>query len=35
MPPREQLVQLMPRAFVPIKADPNQADLVAVDWDAV
>jgi hypothetical protein len=33
--PNEKLVKLAPGALLPIKVDPNQADLVAVDWDSV
>jgi hypothetical protein len=33
--PMDKLVKLTPGALLPIKADPNQADIVAVDWDAV
>ena len=33
--PMDKLVKLTPGALLPVKADPNEADIVAVDWDAV
>ncbi|HXA31415.1 MAG TPA: hypothetical protein VNV87_04070 [Acidimicrobiales bacterium] len=33
--PTDKLVKLTPGALLPVKVDPNHADIVAVDWDSV
>lgn len=33
--PTEKLVKLTPGALLPVKVDPTQDDIVAVDWDSV